>query len=150
MTPLFSRLAAAAAVLCALGAFSSCGAGGGIPSSTISLYSADENRLISTARDTGEIVLVEGQEYHFTVKRLTADSDNTDTDEVTTVCRYYFIPSGIAEANSLGVIKALDAGTTRMEARFRTSGLDEADHVYLNIRVNPAPVDETADETPQV
>ena len=133
------RALALAALACAFGVLSSCGASGGIPSSTISLYDADNDRLISTARDTGDLELIEGQEYHFKVLRLTADSDNTDSSEVTTVCRFYFIPSGIAEADSLGRLKALKDGTTRMEVRFRTNGLEEADHVYLNLRVKQAP-----------
>ncbi|MCC7478221.1 hypothetical protein IT575_07145 [bacterium] len=138
----YVRKAALAALAFSALTLSACGAGGGIPSSTLSLRAVDDDRLISTARDTGELELTVGEEFQFRVVRLTADSDNTDSDEVTTVCRYYFIPSGIAEANSLGVLKALEPGTTRMEARFRTSGLDVADRVYLNVRVNPAPEEE--------
>jgi hypothetical protein len=74
---------------------------------------------------------------------LTADSDDTDTSEVTTVCKFEFIPAGIAEANSLGELTALHEGTTRMEVRFRTNGLEEADRVYLNIRVNKPGDEET-------
>lgn len=132
------RVMALLMFVAALTLLSSCGAGGGIPSSSISIYDVEQGRLISTARTTGDLTLTEGQEYAFRVMRLTADDHDTNSSEVTTVCRFYFIPEGIAEADSLGRIRALKDGTTRMEARFRTSGLSEADHVYLNIRVNKA------------
>jgi hypothetical protein len=75
------------------------------------------------------------------VRRLTADSYDTHSSEVTTVCNFTFIPEGIAEANSLGRLTAVRDGTTRMEVRFRRNGLEEADRVYLNIRVVDPPAE---------
>src|SRR5688500_18109032 len=101
-------------------ALAGCKSGGAIPDSSLSLLDADNgDQLISTVNTTGDITLHVGEVRHFKVQRLQSSSDDTETSDVTTVATYTFVPTGIAVANSLGELRALSAGTTRMEARFR-------------------------------
>jgi hypothetical protein len=115
-----------------------CTSGGGIPDSSISLLDADNgDQIISTVNTTGDITLHVGEVMHFKVQRLQSSSDDTETSDVTTVATYVFVPEDIAVANSLGELRALSAGTTRMEARFRPDQFASADRVYLDITVVP-------------
>jgi hypothetical protein len=115
-----------------------CTSGGGIPDSSIALLDADNgDQLISTVNTTGDITLHVGEVMHFKVQRLQSSRDDTETSDVTTVATYNFIPTGVAVANSLGELRALSAGTTRMEARFRPDQFASADRVYLDITVVP-------------
>ena len=119
-------------------AVAGCTSGGGVPDSSISLLDADNNdQIISTVNTTGKVTLHVGDTIHFKVRRLQSSSDDTETSDVTTVATYTFIPTGIAVANSLGELRALSQGTTRMEARFRPDQFASADRVYLDVTVVP-------------
>jgi hypothetical protein len=127
-----------AALLALAITIASCTSGGGIPDSSISLLDSDNNnQLLSTVNTTGDVTLQVGDTMHFKVQRLQSSSDDTETSDVTTVATYTFIPTGIAVANSLGELRALSEGTTRLEARFRPDQFASADRVFLDVTVVP-------------
>lgn len=130
------RLMAVIAATALLVAIGGCG-GGGIPSSSISIYNATTNTLISTAGATGHISVAVGDDYQIAVKRLVSDSGGTNTSEVTTVCTYHFDVEGIATANSLGVVHGVAAGDTTLEVKFQPTVTDPVDRCYLDITVTP-------------
>ena len=124
---------AAMAMLLAAGG---CG-GGGIPSSSISIYNATTDTLISTAGATGHIDVPVGGDFQIAVKRLVSGSGGTNTSEVTTVSTYHFDVDGIATANSLGVVHGVAAGDTTLEVKFQPTVTDPVDRCYLDITVTP-------------
>lgn len=128
-------LLALAAVALALSA-GGCG-GGGIASSSISIYNAATDTLISTPGTTGHIDVPLGGDYQISVKRLVSDSNGTHTSEVTTVCTFLFDTAGVATANSLGIVHGVAAGDTRLQVKFQPSVSDPVDRCYLDITVTP-------------
>lgn len=129
----FLLILAAAALLLASGG---CGSGG-IAASSISLYNAVADTLISTPGTTGHIDIPLGGDFQIAVKRLVSDNGGTNTSDVTTVCTYLFDTAGIATANSLGVVHGVAAGEARLQVKFQPSASDPIDRCYLDITVTP-------------
>jgi len=112
-----------------------CGGHGGVPLSSIALYSASNDVLISTTSTKGAITIMNGEDYHFKVVRLVRDGTGTSNSYVTPFCWFVFDTPGIATANSLGVIHGDSPGTTTLEVKFRPTSSDPIDHCWLDITV---------------
>jgi hypothetical protein len=115
---------------------SSCG-GGGVPSSSISIYRVSPEVPISTSRVRGAITIHAGDDFQVLIKRLTSDDSGTHTSDVTTVCTYIFSQQNIATANALGVIHGVAQGFTTLEVKFQPTVLDSIDRCFLDITVQP-------------
>ena len=113
-----------------------CGGHGGIPSSSISLYNADTDVLISTPADKGAVTVMNGDDFHFKVIRLVSDGSGTHNSDVTTFCWFVFSTPGIASANTLGVIHGDSPGVTTLEVKFQPSATDPIDHCWLDITIS--------------
>jgi len=126
-------IAVAVAGLTLVGA---CSLHDGVPASSIALYNATNDVLISTTNTKGAITVMNGDDYHFKVVRLVRDGTGTSNSNVTPFCWFVFDTPGIATANSLGVIHGDSPGTTTLEVKFRPTASDPIDHCWLDVTVS--------------
>jgi hypothetical protein len=133
---MMNKLFLALLLIATVAIFSACGSDG-IASSSIMIYNAATDTLISTPTNTGHISIAVGGNYQIVVKRLVSNNGGTNTSEVTPVCTYVFPPAGLATANTLGQVHGVAAGDVRMEVKFQPGATDPIDRCYLDITVTP-------------